>query len=177
MSRRWIVVALLAVVVVAAAIVAVKVVSDDDAGTVAGDGSIGRVFADATPAAAPFDGLTEVQAAIGDRCLRLAVADDTNERIAGLRGHAADLGPYDGMLFAFDGPVDVAFTMSDVDSPLDIAFFAADGTRNSERSMKACPMKADLDCPVYRADGPFSYAVETKPGELPSGALTACPST
>ena len=78
------------------------------------------------------------------------------------------------MLFVFEGPTESEFTMSGVDSPLDIAFFGADGARNSTRAMKPCPEKAEADCPVYGADGPFVYALETKPGELPSGDLAAC---
>jgi len=27
---------------------------------------------------------------------------------------------------------------------------------------------------VYRADGPYVFALETKKGELPSGPITAC---
>jgi uncharacterized membrane protein (UPF0127 family) len=127
------------------------------------------------PAQAPFEGLSEVKAAVGyDRCLRLVVADSEDERVAGLRGHTADLGPYDGMLFVFQGPTESAFTMSGVDDPLDIAFFEQDGSRNSTRAMPACPDKAETECPVYRADGPYVFALETKAGELPSGPITAC---
>ena len=176
MSRRPVVVALLVLGVVALSIVVVKVLDEvGDSEPNAGGLPITEVLSRATPAVAPFEGLTEVHAAIGyDHCLRLAVADVTDERAAGLRGHAADLGPYDGMLFVFDGPIESAFTMSGVDSPLAIAFFGADGARNSSRAMKPCPEKAELACPAYRAEGPFSYAVETKPGDLPSGPLTAC---
>jgi uncharacterized membrane protein (UPF0127 family) len=67
--------------------------------------------------------------------------------------------------------------MSDVAAPLDIGFFRADGARDSSRAMAPCPDKAQTECPVYRPDGPFTYAVETRPGGLPSGALHACQST
>jgi hypothetical protein len=40
--------------------------------------------------------------------------------------------------------------------------------------MPACPDKAETECPVYRADGPYVFALETKAGELPSGPITAC---
>jgi uncharacterized membrane protein (UPF0127 family) len=130
------------------------------------------------PAKAPFEGLSEVNAAIGyDHCLRLVVADSQEERVAGLRDHTADLGPYDGMLFVFQGPSESAFTMSGVDDPLDIAFFDQDGARNSTRAMKPCPEKAETECPAYRADGPYLFAVETKAGQLPSGPITACQPT
>jgi uncharacterized membrane protein (UPF0127 family) len=180
MSRRAVaVLTLLALGLVALAVV-VKLVNDDsssDSVTVPSGGSFASALSRATPAQAPFEGLTEVRGAIGGRCMRLAVADSDAERVAGLRGHAADLGPYDGMVFVFPGPSQVGFTMSDVDDPLDIAFFDGDGARNSSHAMPACPHKAESQCPTYRADGPFVFAVETKPGELPAGALTACSST
>ena len=33
---------------------------------------------------------------------------------------------------------------------------------------------AENECPVYRADGAFEYAVETLKGKLPTGPVTAC---
>ncbi len=92
--------------------------------------------------------------------------------MAGLRDHT-DLGPYDGMLFVFQGPSESAFTMSGVTVPLEIGFFGSDGSRNSTRLMKPCP-KAEAECPVYRADGPYAYAIETLRGQLPAGPVTAC---
>jgi uncharacterized membrane protein (UPF0127 family) len=183
MSRRTIVVlALLActllVVAVAVAVVVDGSEKDTTAHTGATDvaGSFAAALATATPAHAPFAGLTVVRAAIGGRCLRLAVADSEAERVAGLRGNSADLGPYDGMVFVFPGPSQAAFTMAGVTDALDIGFFESDGRRNSTRAMVPCPDKAEAQCPVYRADGAFTFAVETKPGLLPSGPLTACPS-
>ncbi len=132
----------------------------------------------AVPAVAPFEGLSEVKAAIGhDRCLRLVVADSEDERVAGLRDNTSDLGPYDGMLFVFQGPTESRFTMAGVDDPLDIGFFDEDGNRNATRAMKPCPEKAENACPVYAADGQYAFAVETKKGQLPSGPITACTPT
>jgi len=158
----------------------VKVVNDDSDSTAVpsgGTGSFGSALSTAGPAVAPFAGLTVVKGAIGDTCLRLAVADSLDERVSGLRGNSAALGPYDGMVFVFPAPSQVGFTMAGVKDPLDIAFFDRDGARNSTRAMKPCPDKAETECPVYRADGPYVFAVETKPGHLPSGPLTACSST
>ena len=101
------------------------------------------------------------------------MADSFDERVAGLRDRT-DLGPYDGMLFVFQGPSDSAFTMSGVTVPLEIAFFGSDGARNSSTLMKPCPDQAENECPVYRADGPYQYAVETLKGQLPPGPVTAC---
>ncbi len=132
-----------------------------------------EIVAAASPAQAPFGGLTEVNVGIGTgHCLRLAVADTETERVAGLRHHT-DLGPYDGMLFVFPGQSLAGFTMSGVTVPLDIGFFEADGTRDSTRLMKPCA-KAERVCPGYRADDAYRYAIETAGGKLPSGPAGAC---
>ena len=60
---------------------------------------------------------------------------------------------------------------------LDIGFYGADGAPVSHRLMKPCPEKAENECPVYRADGTFVYAVETLKDKLPSGPLSACQSS
>jgi uncharacterized membrane protein (UPF0127 family) len=178
MSRRPVVLALTGLVVVVVVVVGAVLLwtGGDDSAPDAVGGPLQEALAAAVPARAPFAGLTEVRAAIGDDCLRLAVADSLDERAAGLRGHAADLGPYDGMLFVFEGPTSARFTMSDVSNALDIAFFTADGDRTTTIAMKPCPDKAQGECPVYGSDALFTYAVETKPGELPSGSLRSCPS-
>jgi uncharacterized membrane protein (UPF0127 family) len=126
----------------------------------------------AGPAVAPFAGLTETRLAVGGRCLRLVIADTEPERVEGLRSRA-DIGPYDGMLFVFPGPSDDAFTMSTVPVDLAIAFFRADGRRDSTRLMLACP-HSEAECPVYRSAGPYEYALETLRGHLPVGALGTC---
>jgi uncharacterized membrane protein (UPF0127 family) len=176
MSRRPVVIALLVLGAIVVSIVVVKVLDEfGDPAPHAGSLPLSAMLPRSKPAVAPFEGLSEVNAAVGyDRCLRLVVADSQDERVAGLRDHTADLGPYDGMLFVFQGPTDSAFTMSGVDDPLDIAFFEQDGARNSTRAMKPCPDKAETQCPVYRADGPYLFALETKAGQLPDGPITAC---
>lgn len=124
-------------------------------------------------ATVPFDGLTLTRLSIGGDCKELVVADTVDERVIGLRGRET-AEPYDGMLFVFDAPTSTPFTMAGVTAGLDIAFYDGDGTPVSRTSMKPCP-KAEAECPAYRADGEFVFAVETRPGELPSGALTTCP--
>jgi uncharacterized membrane protein (UPF0127 family) len=179
MSRRPIVIALLVLGAIVLSVVVVKVLDEvGDPAPHAGGIPLTAVLPRSMPAKAPFEGLSEVNAAIGyDHCLRLVVADSQEERVAGLRDHTSDLGPYDGMLFVFQGPSESAFTMSGVADPLDIAFFDQDGARNSTRAMKPCPEKAETECPAYRADGPYLFAVETKAGQLPSGPITACQPT
>jgi uncharacterized membrane protein (UPF0127 family) len=125
-----------------------------------------------TPAVATFAGLTEAQLGVGGRCLRVVVADDDAERVQGLRGRR-NIGPYDAMLFVFDEQTTTPFTMSRVPVPLQIGFYAADGSPVSQRHMKPCP-RAEADCPDYHSSGPFSYALETLGGKLPSGALSGC---
>ena len=126
----------------------------------------------AVAASPPFGGLTETHLAVGGRCLRLVVADTEAERVEGLRSRA-DLGPYGGMLFVFPGPSDAAFTMSTVPVDLSIAFFRADGSRDSTRLMRACP-HPEAECPVYRSAGTYEYALETLRGRLPPGGLGPC---
>jgi uncharacterized membrane protein (UPF0127 family) len=176
MSRRPVVITLVVLGVLALSVVVVKILVDvGDPAPHAGGIPLTAVLPRSEPAQAPFDGLSEVHAAIGyDHCLRLVVADSEPERVDGLRDHTVDLGPYDGMLFVFQGPTQSGFTMAGVTDPLDIAFFEQDGARNSTRAMAPCPDKAETECPVYRADGPYVFAVETKAGQLPSGPITAC---
>jgi uncharacterized membrane protein (UPF0127 family) len=176
MSRRPLVITLLVLGVIALSVVVVKVLDEvGDPQPDAGGIPLTAVLPRAVSAVAPFEGLSEVNASIGpDRCLRLVVADSQDERVAGLRDNTSDLGPYDGMLFVFQGPSQSRFTMSGVSDPLDIAFFEQDGARNATRSMEPCPEKVENACPVYGADGPYVFAVETKKGELPSGPIAAC---
>ena len=127
----------------------------------------------ATPAAAPFAGLTSTRVAIGGRPLHVVVADSESERETGLR-RRSDIGPYDGMLFAFPSPSTVGFTMSTVPVPLDIGFYDASGRVVDRLRMTPCA-GTDQTCPVYRARGPFSYALETLAGRLPPGRLGVAP--
>jgi uncharacterized membrane protein (UPF0127 family) len=176
--RRALVLTLLVLGAIALIVIVVKVLDAvDDSGSDAAGVPLAGFIARQKPAQAPFEGLGQLRVAIGqDDCLRLAVADSLGERVAGLRNHT-DLGPYDGMLFVFQGPTEVGFTMSGVTVPLDIGFYRADGAPISHRLMRPCPEKAENECPVYRADDSFEYAVETLKGNLPSGPVTACASS
>ncbi len=173
-SRRAVTISLLTFGAIVLAVGVVKVLDTvADPEPHAGGLPLSAVLNRATPAMAPFEGLGALHAAVGyDHCLNLVVADTLDQRVAGLRDRT-DLGPYDGMLFVFQGPSDSAFTMSGVTVPLDIGFFANDGKRTSTRLMKPCP-RAEKQCPVYRADGPYVYAIETLKGQLPAGPVTAC---
>ena len=131
-------------------------------------------LAEVGTAQAPFRGLTEVELALGDDCVRLAVADSEAERGQGLRG-VTELGPYDGMLFVNQADTSTAYTMSGVTVPLDIGWYASDGEPAGRAEMEPCP-EGGPGCPLYSADGPYRFAVETLGGGLPSGSLGACPS-
>jgi uncharacterized membrane protein (UPF0127 family) len=123
----------------------------------------------ATPAVAPFPGLTETKLHVGKRPLRIVIADDEEERTQGLRARA-DIGPYDGMLFVFDEPTTTAFTMSTVRTALDIGFYRASGRTVDRLRMEPCA-GGESDCPTYRASGAFRYSLETLPGDLPHGRV------
>ena len=68
----------------------------------------------------------------------------------------------------------MGFTMSGVPIRSTSPSSTPTAAANSTPAMKPCPEKAETECPVYRADGPFVYALETKKGKLPSGGITAC---
>ena len=142
----------------------------DDAGA-APARSVERAVDEAGPAKQPFRGLTATRIAVGGRPFRAVIADDADERVQGLR-ERRDLGPYDGMLFAFDEPSSTGFTMSTVPVALDIGFFDSSGRVVDRLRMEPCA-GSEAECPAYRAAGPFRYALETLAGDLPRGRLSA----
>lgn len=141
-------------------------VLDDDA---SGSARRGVLITDVRDADDPFETMTAGTIRVGDRELDVVIADDSTERIQGLRGRS-DAAPYEGMLFVFGGDSTGAFTMAGVPDPLDIAFYAADGRRVDRLRMRPC-QGTDATCPVYRSAAPYRYALETAPGEMPGGHL------
>ena len=90
----------------------------------------------------------------------VAVADTRILRAQGLMG-VTELRDVDGMLFVFEEPIQVSFYMRNTLIPLDIAFFAADGSLVDRFAMEPC----DEDpCPTYPAAAPAMYAIETVVG-------------
>ena len=164
--------ALLALGGVLAAVGLWQLVDSYDAGapTTRGGSAIERSIADAVPATEPFAELTETRVNVGGQSLRVVVADSPDERSEGLRRRRT-IGEYDGMLFAYTEPVEIPFTMSTVPVPLEIAFYDGDGRVVSRLHMRPCADAAS-DCPSYRADAEFVYALETLQDELPKGRLT-----
>lgn len=140
-----------------------------DSGERALQGSLDALVQDAGEARRPFGSLTEVQAHFGGRRVELVVADDPAERSEGLRGRE-DLGPYDGMLFVYAEPSGSWFTMSGVPVPLDIGFYDRRGHELERLHMAPCHGSGE-SCPLYGAERPFRYALETLAGQLPRGRL------
>lgn len=118
------------------------------------------------------EALTIQRIMIGDRCLKVQVADTPEERAMGLRGRDS-LGEYDGMLFVFEADSNAQFTMSGVKFPLTIGFYEATaGTQVDAVDMDVC----DKECPPHGSKATFRNALEVDQGELPAGAYTGtCP--
>jgi uncharacterized membrane protein (UPF0127 family) len=94
------------------------------------------------------------------------VADTAEERGRGLMG-VTDLGAAVGMLFVFEAEGLPRFYMWQTPMPLDIAFFAADGTFVDSASMEPCLQPPSDACTRYASAEPHLLALE-----LPSGGLT-----
>nr|MDE0501642.1 DUF192 domain-containing protein [bacterium] len=112
-------------------------------------------------------GFEIVTARLGDRSLRLALADTPVLRSRGLMG-VTSLGGLDGMLFAWDSPVQVSFWMKDTLIPLEIGFFDESGSLFLVVHMVPC--QAD-PCPRYPSESPVLYALEALPGFFDDVAL------
>ncbi len=117
-----------------------------------------------TTAAGPLATFATIDATVSGSSWTVALADSPALRSQGLMG-VSDLGGLDGMLFVFEDVTQVAFTMRDTLIPLDIAFFAADGTLVDLFPMTPC---LEEPCPTYAAAAPFRYALEA-----PAGAFVA----
>jgi uncharacterized membrane protein (UPF0127 family) len=117
-----------------------------------------------TAAAHPLDAFEHRTIDVSGDAWEVAIADERDERAQGLMG-VTDLGGLDGMLFVWDADVASAFVMRDTLVPLDIAFFAVDGTLVDLLSMEPCTAEP---CERYQPSGPYRYALEA-----PRGAFDA----
>jgi len=97
---------------------------------------------------------------IGGEAWSVALADTPALRSQGLMG-VTDFGGLNGMLFTWPEDVTNGFWMKDTLIPLDIAFFAADGSLVDLLSMVPCE---EDPCLSYRASGIYRFAVEAPPG-------------
>jgi uncharacterized membrane protein (UPF0127 family) len=107
-------------------------------------------------------GLQLTTVTIGTREYAVAIADTPAARSRGLAG-TTDLGPLDGMLFAYQEPVETGFFMRGVAMALDIAFVGVDGRVLSVLTMPLC---TEDPCPTYAPSSPFMWAIETPAGGL-----------
>jgi uncharacterized membrane protein (UPF0127 family) len=124
-------------------------------------------------AAAPFAMFRATRISVGDRCLRVLVADTESRRNQGLRAVTA-LGHYDGMLFVNDRDTDARYTMAQTLAPLDIVFFDRNGAPVSNTSMRPCPHGTDATCPTYASSRKYRFALERPAGSSGGGALGGC---
>lgn len=122
----------------------------------------------AAPPAAPSQSsgppTAEARVRVGEAVLQVELAVTPEQRERGLRGR--DVPPGTGMVFRYDTPARVRFTMSRVDRPL-VAVFARDGRAVLVEQMPPCPDTVER-CPRYGPDEPVDVVVEAAPGSLPS---------
>jgi uncharacterized protein len=90
----------------------------------------------------------------------LAVADTRAERAEGLMG-VDDLAGLDGMLFVFEEPRVLTFTMRETLIPLDVWFIDESGSIIGAAEMVPCPA---APCPQYVSPGEALRAIETPEG-------------
>mgnify|MGYP001817915683 CR=1 FL=1 len=105
-------------------------------------------------------GFVTIEIEVGDETWPVALADTADLRRQGLMG-VTDLGGLRGMLFSWPDDTTGGFWMKDTLIPLDIAFFAADGSLVDLLSMVPC--EAD-PCPSYRPSGSYRSALEVPAG-------------
>lgn len=94
--------------------------------------------------------------------LTVAWTDTTAERGRGLM-EVEDLGDLDGMVFDLGTEREVAFTMRNALIPLDIYFYAGDGTGVGMLEMTPC---ATESCPTYQIESSARYALEVPAGSM-----------
>ena len=94
-------------------------------------------------------------------CALHAITPETRAR--GLM-QQKDLAGYDGMIFEYEAESTSRFYMKNTIIPLSIAWFGTDGEFVSATEMEPC--ETQDGCPLYGADGPYKYALETTKGDL-----------
>jgi uncharacterized membrane protein (UPF0127 family) len=163
-SRRAVWIAAGAVVLIAGIVTLIAWKSSGD-----GAAETRGVITNITPARAPFTGWTAGTIEVGGRKRHVVIADDSGERVQGLRGKA-DAAPYDGMVFVYPAPLIEPYTMATVLAPLEITFFDARGRVVDRIHMEPCK-GTDTTCPTYQSRAPFQYALETADGVRYRGRL------
>jgi uncharacterized protein len=164
-------IALVVVALAAIALGGVFLLRDDDGDASKATGVL--PFARTTPADAPFAAFDQAKVAIDEECRRVLVASTVVQRVNGLRG-VETLEPYAGMLFVFPADSASRFTMADTLIPLDITWFDAERRPAGSERMEPCPEADDRDCPTYRAQGRYRYALERAAGSGSASSLGPC---
>ncbi len=96
--------------------------------------------------------------------LCLLLADEPGLRQQGLMG-VTDLGPFDGMLFAYTGTSTGGYWMRGTPLPLSIAWISPEGEVVGTADMEPC-LDAGTACPTYDPAGAYRWAIEVPRGEL-----------
>jgi uncharacterized protein len=104
--------------------------------------------------------ITKSDGTVCDLCLWLA--DNGDRRRRGLMS-VTDLGPADGMAFAYGQPGSSNFWMKDTLLPLSIAFYDVDGQYLDAFDMEPCVVN---DCSSFPTPGEFLVAIEAHQGTL-----------
>jgi uncharacterized membrane protein (UPF0127 family) len=103
-----------------------------------------------------------VEVLVGETPLVVALADEETERQQGLM-EIADLGDFDGMLFAWTEPITTGFFMKDTLIALDLFFFDEQGVLIDQTTLEPCRAEP---CPVFVADGLFRWVLEAPAGSI-----------
>ena len=113
-----------------------------------------------TTAADPLAAFEVIEVTVGGEAWTVAFADTPALRSQGLMG-VIGLGGLDGMLFSWPEDATSGFWMKDTLIPLDIAFFAADGSLVDLLPMVPCETDP---CATYRPSGRYRFALEARSG-------------
>lgn len=103
-----------------------------------------------------------------ERCV--LVADRAGRRSQGLMG-VTDLGPYDGMVFAYAGTSTGGYWMKDTPMPLTIAWIGVDGDVVATADMEPC-LDRGSSCPDHSPGAEYRWALEVPQGRLGAFGLT-----
>lgn len=115
-------------------------------------------------ALAPASGAGDDDDGAGRGRVCLLLADDPGLRQQGLMG-VTDLGPFDGMLFAYAGSSTGGYWMRGTPLPLSIAWISPEGEVVGTADMEPC-LDAGNSCPTYDPAGAYRWAIEVPRGEL-----------
>jgi uncharacterized membrane protein (UPF0127 family) len=97
-------------------------------------------------------------ASLGDKAIRLEVANDPSARAVGLM-HRTELSEDQGMLFVFPKPESLSFWMKNTLIPLSLGYFDSD-----LMLLETHDMKPNQTSEVYNSQKPAKYALEVNLG-------------